>query len=330
MANIAYAAPYIPPVDPAPAWSYMGMTWTAKGSSWTLTDRDTGIFMRPGVRGFGMPPVQRFTTTAPAVPGSRFQGSWTQERDVFWPIKIWHDGGSTDWMLRDRAFWATMDPDDTGIWTITHPDGAKRTLRLRFTDEANTPSEDDPFRRGWDTYGITLTAEQPHWEGDPVVRSWKNKTYSPFFDPTGPQLFNIGSGADVSTATIDNPGDVPSYPQWFIDGATTAAQVGIGALIVTVPFVVPDGKCLVIDSDPASIGATLYDISPAQLAAADPQKPSERVIGVDLINPVDKTAALGEADFAPVPAGSSVPLSLSVAGAGTVEVKLPTLYRRAW
>jgi len=59
-------------------------------------------------------------------------------------------------------------------------------------------------------------------------------------------------------------------------------------------------------------------------------KPSDRVIGVDLINPADRTADLGEADFGAIPPGASVPLSLTVSGTGKVECYLPTLWRAAW
>jgi hypothetical protein len=129
----------------------------------------------------------------------------------------------------------------------------------------------------------------------------------------------------METATIDNPGDVESYPRWYVEGPATTASVGVGSMVVDVPFEVPEGKCLVIESDPDFIGATLYDVA---LGASS--KPSERVEGVDLLNPVDMTAALGEADFAPIPAGTAVPLSLTLMGLGKVEALLPTLYRRPW
>jgi len=218
-----------------------------------------------------------------------------------------------------------MDPDDTGVWEITHPDGAKRSIRLRFRDDGDHTITYDPIAFGWQSYGITFVAEQPFWEGDPEVRSWKNADYAPFFDPSGPQLFNIGSGADVSSAKMDNPGDVESYAKWFIDGETTTAAVGVNGLVVEVPFSVPAGKCLVIESDPDRIGATMYTVQPGA-----PSKPSERVIGVDMVSPVDRSADLGEADFPPIPAGSQVPLSLTLSGSGMVEALLPTLYRRPW
>jgi hypothetical protein len=181
--------------------------------------------------------------------------------------------------------------------------------------------------RGWDTYGVTLVAEQPYWVGDPVVNSFIGPVDPlPFFEETGPQIVNIASSYSAANARMDNPGDVESYPRWFIDGDTSAVSAGVGDVVVNVPFAVVAGTCLVIESDPDLIGATLYDIT----VSGASKKPSERIVGVDLINPVDMTAELGEADFAPVPAGSQVPLSLEITGSGTVEVLLPTLYRRPW
>lgn len=332
MANIVYGAPYNAPVDPAPSWTGMPMTWAAKGLEFALTDRATGIHLRPGIRGLGSTTTERFSSSSPAAPGSRTEGVSTLDREVFWPLRIWHNGGSIEWMLRDRAFWSTMDPEDTGVWTVIHPDGQHRTLTLRFVSDGDHTTEKNPLRLGWDTYGITLVAEQPFWEGDPVVTSWKNRTYAPFFEPDGPHLVNIAAGSDASTATIDNPGDVESYPRWYIDGDASYTAVGVAGVVVEVPFAVDAGTCLVIESDPDLIGATLYQISPEQLAlpADERKKPSAREIGVDLINPVDKSADLGEADFAPIPAGKSVPLSLTITGSGAVEALLPTRYRRPW
>ncbi|TLM87207.1 hypothetical protein [Pseudarthrobacter sp. NamE5] len=323
--NIVYGTPYLPPAPPAPAFSGLGLRWTAKGSEWALTDPSTGLFLKPGIRGLGSAAYTRHATESPAVAGSRFEGASYQDREVFWPIHIYSDAGSTDWMLRDRAFWATMDPTDTGIWTVTHPDGSHRSLRLRFLNDGDKVRDRDPMKVGWDSYGITLIAEQPFWVGDPVVKSFIGQVPpDPFFGTDGP-VVTIASSYSAANATMDNPGDVESYPRWFVDGETTAVSVGVDGVIVTVPFTVAAGQCLVIESDPDLIGATLYEVTPDA-----PSKPSERVVGVHLINPVDMSPALGEADFAPIPSGSQVPLSMEIMGPGKVEALLPTLYRRPW
>ena len=325
--GIRYAVPEIPPGDPAPAWAGMPMTWTAKGVTWPLTDRSTGIYLKPNVRGLGTVTTERHASTSPALPGSRHEGVSVLDREVFWPLRIYSRDGSVGWMLRDRAFWAGMDPDDTGIWEITHPDGAKRTLELRFLNDGDHVRGKNPLRLGCDNYTITLTAEQPYWVGAPEVKSFKAPPPpEPFFEPDGPHLINIASSYSVEDATIDNAGDVESYPRWYIDGDVTSASVGVGGVVVSVPFEVPYGKCLVIESDPEDIGATLYDITVAGMDL----KPAERVFGVHLINPVDMSRDLGANNFAPIPAGKAVPLSLTLIGSGVVECLLPSLYRRPW
>lgn len=338
MANVVYGSPYQPPTPVVPAWSGLGMSWVAKGVEWALTDPRTGLFLLPGVRGLGSVTADRHFSSSPAAAGSRYSGTSVLDREVFWPVHIYSDAGSADWMLRDRAFWAGMDPLDTGVWTVTHPDGKHRSLELRFVSDGDHSAGNDPILRGWDTYGITLVAEQPYWVGDPVVNSFKAPPLpEPFFGTDGP-VVNIASSYSVDNATMDNPGDVESYPRWYIDGETLvvggdpSASVGVGDLVVSVPFAIPAGECLVIESDPGRIGATLYTISAEQMAldADQRKKPSERIVGVDLLDPVDVTADLGEADFGAIPPGESVPLSLTVSGTGTVEALLPTLYRRPW
>lgn len=327
MANIVYGAPYLPPTATAPVWSGLDMRWVAKGTEWPLTNPETGIGLMPGIRGLGSPAGQRYATSSPAVAGSRFEGLNTLDREVFWPLTVWHDGGSVEWMKRDRAFWRTMDPTDTGLWVVTHPDGAERSLRVRFVSDGDKASTHDPMMKGWDTYGITLVAEQPFWVGEPVVNSFIGQVPPlPFFEPDGPQVVNIASSYSAANARMDNPGDVESYPRWYIDGETVAVTVGVNGVTVNVPFTVPAGQCLVIESDPDLIGATLYDVT----VGGASKKPSARIVGVDLINPVDMSADLGEADFAAIPPGAQVPLSLEITGSGAVEVLLPTLYRRAW
>jgi hypothetical protein len=234
-------------------------------------------------------------------------------------------------MVRDRAFFAGLDPERPGRWVITHPDGTtERHLELRYDPEKGSDEGFDtvPSLKGWANYGLYLTADQPFWVGAPSVQSFDPpKPPEPFFEESGPHLFNIGQGFTSANATIDNLGDVESYGRWYIDGETEpGAVVGVGSRTIPVPFSVPAGQCLVIESEPTRIGAVLYDV-----AADAPRKPSERVVGVDLVNPLNRSRQLGASpDFAPVPVGRRVGLSVNFEGTGVVELYLPSLYKRAW
>lgn len=323
--------PPAPPVDVLQR-DGLKMTWTGwDGTEWQL-DRNSGsgVYLLAGARGFHLPPGTRFRDTSPGAHGSQHRATLYHERPVYWPLKMWHGGTGPEFMERDRAFWRTMDPDRPGVWSVTQSTGETRTLDLRLDpDQTSDPGFDTlPSIRKFVTYPIYLTADQPFFKGAPSVRSWGSPSYvGPFFEPDGPHLFNIGQGVSLASASIANLGDVESPPVWYLDGDILAgAYVGIGSRRITVPFAVPAGRCLVIDSDPTRIGAIQYTIT----AAGRTLKPSERIIGVHLTNPVDRSAELGPSDFAPVPPGSSVALSLSLEGTGTIEVAVPSLYKRAW
>ena len=305
----------------------MDMWWIGDdGVRWDLGENNSGVYLLSGTRGLGMPTGTRFRDQSPASHGSQHRGHVWDEREVFWPIKTWHEDKGQSWVDRDRAFFSTLSPDKTGRWYVAQPGGVTRYLELRYDPKTVDEGWDIvPSIWGWASYALYLTADQPFWVGEPSVLSWEAaRPDDPFYEPTGPHLFNFGQGFTVGNAAIDNRGEVPSPPRWFIDGEVLAgSSVGVGDKIVAVPFAVPAGKCLIIESDPTRIGATMYDV------VGSVEKPWERIIGVEMINPVNMTRQLGEADFAAVPPGKSVPLSIVLQGTGMVACYLPSLYRRA-
>ncbi len=57
-------------------WAGLQVTWTGwDGSVWELSSSDSPVWLTPeGTRGLSMPPVDRYTSEAPAVAGSRWRG----------------------------------------------------------------------------------------------------------------------------------------------------------------------------------------------------------------------------------------------------------------
>lgn len=299
----------IPPPPQADWPGISGMTWTGwDGSVWDLLG-SAGLCLTPGVRGLNMPPVDRFTSTSPALAGSRWRGHRTLEREVFWPLLLWSDAGSVDWLDFDRAFWATMRPDKAGTWTVSDPQGLSRSLRVRYSDDSDHASDMDPSKFGWSVYGLRLVAEQPFWEGDPVTRTWNNDSFVPFFGGVaggkGPSFY-ISSGSTLVSAEVSNPGDVDAYPVYTVTGPVDSASVGYAGNTVSLGAI-PAGQQRIIDTRP------------------------DRLTVTDA-NGVDKWSELtGDPQFdAPIPPGESVPLSLSMVGTGTVSLTLTPLYYRAW
>lgn len=315
---IVYAVPFVPPAPPKP-WVGLNMTWTGwDGSLWNLAAASEGVVMLPGVRGLTMPPIVHYTTAYPTVAGARWRGHAVDPREVFWPIQIFHDLGSQEWITRDRAFWRTLRPDKTGTWTVTQPSGEARTLTCRFDNDGESAFATDPVLAGWTNYGITLKANAPFWRGDPITREWIAGVAQPFFPAAGPGgKLTISSSRGLGSASIRNPGDVEAFPRWELDGPITAASISIGGKAISIPFSIATGQVLVIDADPAVQSAVLYNASGSGV---------HRVLS----NPVDKTMQLGSVNFAAIPAEAVTPIGLTMTGSGKVTLKLTPLYLRAW
>jgi hypothetical protein len=281
----------------------MTMLWTGYDDVvWDITNGREGLCMLPGVRGLAMPEIVHHKSRTASVPGARWRGSSTSEREVFWPIQVYHDVSSELWVARDRAFWATLQPHRTGEWAVIQPTGERRTLTLRFRDDGSAAFNVDPVMTGWMNYGITLDAEQPYWAGRQVTKTWKAGSPTQFYG--GTKIVTIASGMDATSAKITNPGDVPSYPVWTLRGPLSSATLGIAGRSINIGFSVPSGATLIIDTSPSELTAVM--------------------------DGVDKIKGLASSDFAPVPVGKNIPISLGVVGTGTVQMDFNPLYYRAW
>lgn len=296
---VPYAVP--PTVDPAAELRGLTSSWVGwDGSEWLLTELESGVQFGSGVRGLGMPVVDYFTQESAGVDGAFDRGFRTKPREVFWPLHVFADGDSQAWYDYDRAFWRTLQPGRTGVWEVAQPNGTARRLRLRIDDDGSPDFERDPGPVGWQAYGVKLVANQPYWEGDPLAVEFRNTAPVSFFD-AGRVL---SSSYTLGAATITNAGDVDVWPVWEIVGPSTTAAVGVGGNIIEVPFALTGSDRLVIDTHPTRQTA--------------------------LRNGVDVTGLLGAADFRPIPAGSDIPLSLTMTGAGMVRATITPLFWRAW
>lgn len=315
---IVYAAPYDPPAPPS-IWRGLGMTWTGwDGSVWDLTSAQGGVVMMAGARGLSMPPVQHITSTYSSVHGARWRGNTIEPREVFWPIQIFSDAGSSAWVTRERAFWKTMRPKKTGIWTVTLPDGQQRYLECRFADDSQQAFDLDPVAVGWSNYGINLIAHQPFWCGPVWRREWGGGgTPSTFLPDNTRRTFSISPGNGFADAKVTNPGDMDVWPIWEVYGPCSSASVGVDGKQITIPFPIDTGEVLIIDTNPNMQTATLYDYTGSG---------ATRV----LTNPVDKIVQLGLVEFYPVPPEDVVLVDLVMDGPGRLAMEFTPHYLRAW
>lgn len=305
-----------PTLQPAVPWVGLEMKWKGwDGSEWTLSDPSDGTVMMPGVRGMSMPPVIHHKAAHASVPGARWRGLTVDSREVFWPLQVYTDAGSQGWVEKDTAFWRTLDPSQTGTWSVVLPDGRTRTLTLRFVNDGDGVFDTDPVLVGWRNYGITFVADQPFWEAEEINGSWRQGSTLPFFggiNPKtgGPANFTISAGNTFTKAAMVNPGDVGAYLKWRVYGPVSTASIGIDGRNITLPFAIGAGQVVEIDTDPraqtAMFGNTGGNLN------------------------TDWTYKLGDIDFAPLPPRGKSALSVSVTGSGSVSASFRPRYYRAW
>ena len=278
------------------------MTWTGwDGSVWDLTEPRSGVALtNEGTEGLHFPTIGKQKSRSRVMPGARTRGWQADVRSVFWPIYLYADG-SDEWRERQEAFFRTIHPDRPGTWTVKTGDQV-RTIQLTGVFDDSMSYEADPVHQGWAFYAVKMEADAPYWQGPPITPgTWRASSGRPFFP--GPP-FRLSSANVFAKARLPNPGDVEFWPTWTMGDALDNIVVGVDGRLITVPFSLIEGERLVIYTDPRAPKAT--------------------------VNGVDVMRDLGLQDFAPVPPGVSVPLTIAATGAGFVSASGTPQYFRAF
>lgn len=301
---LVLAAPLFDPSIPLASFQPRPMTWTGfDGSVWPLTRPDAvNPRMARGVKGLHMPPMEVFTSATPLVPGVDVLGYSLPERPVYWPL-LFRADSAEEWERAHAGFFDSFHPVQVGQWTVGEGDQA-RTLQLRGNFDGSHVFDRDPFVSGWALIGLELYAPRPLWRGQPIEQTYYAEEPVDFIPDEPGDDYHPSPVASFATANIANPGNEPAYLKWTITGPQDELQLGVGGAVIDVPFEVPDGSTLIIDTDPAGQYATL--------------------------DGVDATTELGFQMFGPVPARGRTPLTIQSAGTGSVTAELTPLYWRAF
>lgn len=295
---VAAAAPV-----PVGTWFPYAMRWLgADGSEWDLAE---GLVpMGRGVKGLHMPPMTITRSQTPLVHGSEITGYTIGDRPVYWPLTF-PSRSREEWEASYGAFFRSLHPVTPGWW-IVGEGASQRRLPLTYDDDGGAyVFEADPSVHSFTLLGVELVASRPLWQGEPVERVFDASGDVDFIPSAPGENYYPSSVWSTANASIENPGDEPAWLKWVLDGPhPSGMEVGVGGAVVEVPFAVPLGSQLVIDTDPA-----------AQYATLDGE---------------DQTAEMGFQVFAPVPPGGESALTIGGAGAGEVTASLTPLYLRAY
>jgi hypothetical protein len=269
------------------------------GSTWDLVGGD--VRLRSGVAGLGSPDPERWWRDSPAVDGSLHLGYRIPRGQVTLPLGIW-GVTSLGWRDTQAAFMRAIDPSGVCYLSMRASDSAARTIGMRLTSGLAAPYEIDPLLLGYAPYTLEFAAENPYWVGDTQSYTWTGTSQIPI---------SITVGKPVT-----NPGDVPSWPTWTINGPWTNAWVGpdSASMVRMAVFAqnapgVPLGQGRVVDTDPRVDAVRVRDLTGA-----------------------DKWSDVTSRVFAPVPAGDTTVriLATSTTSSSSIALSFPALFRQPW
>lgn len=300
----------------------IGVQWIGwDGSVWDLRTGQVKM-TKAGVTGLGHLSYDAYTRETALSDGQRFTGWRANPRSILLPVLIGQTATEDEWMALDSAWWKTMRPDKPGTLIVVAPDGSSRSIRLRFVDDGNMAFDHDPTKDRLSVAVLNMIADDPWWVGPAFTRSfWGGSAPEDFFgggSHVGPP-FHIGAASTLGDAVLNNPGDIDTWPVYYIDGPATTFAVTInGAPISGTTPVLVDTQ-LRIETSPTRQVATL-------VTGGTVNTDGVRVGGVE----TNVTRLLAEVSFAPIKSQVDVDLHVSLTGTGRVTLAGVPRFFRAW
>ena len=220
--------------------------------SLTGSNGDTIVFdnstyvLNPDFTGFGIPPAQ-VRIESSAGDGGVFRHSKKAVRDVDLAITIL---GSTraDVETKLRRL-SRLVQDASGATRINanYSDGDVLYLEGHYVGGAESQWGTSAGQI-WNRWVISFQCPQPYWERDQEVSFIIGE------EPTGrgllPELtkLKVSSGQVLGEVTINNVGDVPSYPKWTILGPITNLSISNGVQGFTIPSEIEADVLITVDA----------------------------------------------------------------------------------
>lgn len=205
------------------------------------------------VDGRFMPPSRRVEEEVPLQAGSRVRSVRHGPRDL--RMLCWFEA-ATEEALRTqlRALIRTMDPTrGDGRLRITAPAGDQRELTCRYVAGLEMPEQlGDTAGPGLQRAAVVLRATDPFWY-DVATTSATYETGTPAtFFPFFP--LRLSASEVFADATLDNGGDVETWPVWTIVGP--GSEIVLRNLTtgkaLTLDHTLADGESVTIDTRPGS------------------------------------------------------------------------------
>lgn len=288
------------------------ITWLGVDSSaWNLSTGNEHVYLLDGLAGIGDPPFQAFWQERLG-DGDRYRGTRLTRREAILKVGVGAGLTGLTWRAVDRAWWQSWSRDRFGVLTFYQEDLSRRHLHLRLARQTDHVFDFDPGEEGGQEYVIAVVAEQPLWSGDDVTTTWSFAAGGEDFyggvagGGFGPP-YVLSPSNGFGETLVTNAGDVPAWPRFEVSGPMAAATITVDGHNIDLPAGVPAGQSRYVLTDPPEVYGGFLEPRWNEMT--------------------------GAVDFAPVPVGGTVPVTVSVSSpsAGAfVKMTITPRYERPW
>ncbi len=244
----------------------------------------SNYILNPEFMGFGIPPAQ-VRIDPSAGDGGVFRHTKRGVRDIDLQVTILGtDRADVQTKLR-RLSRALQDTSGPTILKAVYTGGETLQLKAHYVGGAESRWGSDAGLV-WNRWVLSFQAPQPYWESEELEE---------FVVTSGnsgrgllPELskMKLTSSQIYGVITVDNTGDVPAYPVWYVRGPISDVEISYGNLSFSFTESVADGETIIVDTAAGTVtddlGTNRYSILgiAPKLFRVDPGVSSITVNGV--------------------------------------------------
>ena len=268
----------------------VNITYSLTGANGdTITFDNETYVLNSDLTGFGIPPAE-VRIEPSAGDGGVFRHSKRGVREIDIRVTtLGTDSNDVQTKLR-RLSRILQDTSGAATLTATYDVGSPLFLKVHYVGGAESQWGSDAGST-WNTWVISMQAPQPYWQSG-VTEEFVVTTGN-----TGrgllPQLskLRLTSSQVYGIITVDNTGDVPAYPVWYIRGPLSDVEISYENQAFSFTQSVADGETITVNTADGTVtddlGTNRYSI----LAAAPKLFRVETGVTSITVNGVAATAA---------------------------------------
>lgn len=229
---------------------------TVETITWVDPDGNSTAFVDiTGITGRGLPPVDFQDLIVPLQPGSAFRSVRDNARDLIIPILL-SEADNVTYRQTLRALAVQLHPSETpGVIQVDTVDGLSREIDAWYVDGFQWVEEYPT----WSIPSLLFRACDPYWrDAEWTQEDYVTGTAATFF-PIFPLA--LASSEVFAASTVDNPGDVETWPVWNVTGPGSALVLRnlTTGLVLSLTATLSAGESVSIDTTPGEKTVTKND-----------------------------------------------------------------------